>query len=75
MEYAAGGGSWDEVIPICNLVKNQKPRPEGADITIYMFMGMGLADMASAVEVLKRARANSVGIKYPHPKRSKPRLN
>jgi ornithine cyclodeaminase len=74
MEYAARAGNWDSVIPICDLVKDQKPRPEGADISIYKFMGMGLADMASAVEILKRAKAAGVGTEYPHPHRSKPRL-
>ena len=74
MEYAERAGGWDAVIPICNLVKEQKPRPEGADISIYKFMGMGLADMASAVEILKRARAEGVGTEYPHPHRSKARL-
>jgi ornithine cyclodeaminase len=74
MEYAARAGSWDAVAPICNLVKEQKPRPDGADITIYKFMGMGLADLASAVEILKRARAEGVGTDHPHPQRSKPRL-
>lgn len=74
MEYVKNGGSWDNVAPICNLVKEQKPRPSGADITIYKFMGMGLADMASASEILKRARAKGAGTEYPHPKRSHPRL-
>ncbi len=74
MEYAARAGNWDAVMPICNLVRDQKPRPEGADISIYKFMGMGLADMASAVEILKRAKAEGVGTEYPHPHRSKPRL-
>jgi ornithine cyclodeaminase len=74
MEYAARVGSWDKVIPICNLVKDQKPRPAGADITIYKFMGMGLADLASAVEIYKRAKAQGVGHEVPHPHRSKPRL-
>ena len=74
MEYAARAGSWDAVIPICDLVRDQKPRPAGADITIYKFMGMGLADIASAVEILKRARAQGVGHEVPHPHRSKPRL-
>jgi ornithine cyclodeaminase len=74
MEYAERVGSWDAVIPICNLVKEQKPRPEGADITIYKFMGMGLADMASAVEIYKRAKAQGKGHEVPHPHRSKPRL-
>ncbi|MGY9004518.1 MAG: ornithine cyclodeaminase family protein [Alphaproteobacteria bacterium] len=74
MEYAAKAGTWDHVKPICDLVKDAKPRPAGTDISIYKFMGMGLADMASAVEILKRARAEGVGTEVPHPKRSKPRL-
>ncbi len=74
MEYAARAGNWDAVMPICNLVRDQKPRPEGADISIYKFMGTGLADIASAVEILKRARDEGVGTEYPHPHRSKPRL-
>jgi ornithine cyclodeaminase len=74
IEYVDGGGSWDKVIPICNLVKDQKPRPKGADITIYKFMGMGMADMASAVEIVKRAKAKGAGTPYPHPHRSHPRL-
>lgn len=74
MEYAERVGGWDKVMPICDLVKEAKPRPAGTDISIYKFMGMGLADMASAVEILKRARAEGVGTEYPHPHRSKPRL-
>ncbi len=75
MEYAARAGNWDAVTPICNLVRDQQPRSAGTDISIYKFMGMGLADMASAVEILKRARAEGVGTEYPHPHRSKPRLS
>jgi alanine dehydrogenase len=74
IEHVRVGGSWDEVIPICNLVKERKRRPPGADITLYKFMGMGLADMASAVEIYKRAKAKGVGKDHPHPRRSHPRL-
>jgi alanine dehydrogenase len=74
IEYVEGGGSWDNVVPISTLVKEQKPRPAGADITIYKFMGMGLADMAAAVEIYKRSMAKGVGTPYPHPKRGHPRL-
>jgi ornithine cyclodeaminase/alanine dehydrogenase-like protein (mu-crystallin family) len=37
-------------------------------------MGMGIADMASAVEIYKRAKAQGVGTEYPHPHRDRPRL-
>ena len=72
--YTDGPGNWDDVIPICNLVKEQKPRPAGADLTIYKFMGMGMADLASATEIYRRAQAQGVGRQVPHPQRSKPRL-
>ena len=49
-------------------------RPKDADLTIYKFMGYGLADLASAVEIYKRALAKGVGKNYPHPKRSEPKL-
>ena len=72
--YDDGPGNWDDVIPICNLVKEQKPRPAGADLTIYKFMGMGMADLASATEIYRRALAQGVGHRVPHPHRSEPRL-
>ncbi|HEY4135319.1 MAG TPA: ornithine cyclodeaminase family protein [Alphaproteobacteria bacterium] len=74
IDFVAAGGSWDQIKPLSELVKDQKPRPAGADLTIYKFMGMGLADMASAVEVYQRAVAKKVGTDYPHPQRSQPKL-
>lgn len=70
----AANGGWDDVVPICKLVEEQKVRPADADITIYKFMGMGMADMASAVEIYRRAVDQGVGAKYPHPKRTTPQL-
>jgi ornithine cyclodeaminase/alanine dehydrogenase-like protein (mu-crystallin family) len=37
-------------------------------------MGMGLADLASAVEIYRRAVAKKVGTDYPRPHRSQPKL-
>ena len=72
--FGAANGGWDDVVPICKLVEEQKARPGDADITIYKFMGMGMADMASAVEIYRRAVDRGVGAKYPHPKRTTPNL-
>ncbi len=72
--YDSGQGSWDDVVPICKLVEAAKPRGAGADITIFKFMGMGLADMAAGTEIYRRARDLGVGTEYPHPQRSTPRL-
>lgn len=72
--YDSGAGAWDDVIPISRLVREQKPRPADADITIYKFMGMGMADMASGAEIYRRAVDRGVGTEYPHPKRAAPNL-
>jgi alanine dehydrogenase len=74
IEYVDSGGSWDRVIPICNLVKERVPRPSGADVTLYKFMGMGMADMATAVEIYRRAIAQGLGTDLPHPRRAHPKL-
>jgi ornithine cyclodeaminase len=74
IEYVDNGGRWDRVIAICQLVKRREPRPAGADLTLYKFMGMGLADMASAVEIYKRAKAQGLGVDHPHPRRTQPKL-
>ncbi len=72
--YDSGQGSWDDVVPICKLVEAAKPRPADADITIFKFMGMGLADMAAGTEIYRRALDQGVGTEYPHPQRATPRL-
>ena len=68
--YDSGAGDWDAVIPISRLVQEQNARPADADLTIYKFMGMGMADMASGVEIYRRAVDRGVGTQYPHPKRA-----
>ena len=73
-EYVDNGGHWDRVIPLCRLVKERAPRPRDADIPVYKFMGMGVADLAAAAEVYRRARAQGLGTDYPHPRRAQPQL-
>jgi ornithine cyclodeaminase len=75
MDFVASGkGSWDKIYPLNQVVYKKMTRPKDADLTIYKFMGYGLADLASATEIYKRAIAKGVGKQYPHPKRSEPKL-
>lgn len=75
MDFVASGkGKWDTIYPLNQVVFKKMTRPKDADLTIYKFMGYGLADLASATEIYKRAIAQGVGKQYPHPHRSEPKL-
>jgi alanine dehydrogenase len=60
MDYFGGGkGNWDKVFPISAVMGESRRRPEDADLTLFKAMGMGLADIAVAIEVLKRNDAHA----------------
>ena len=47
MDFVASGkGSWDKIYPLNQVVYKKMTRPKDADLTIYKFMGYGLADLA-----------------------------
>lgn len=52
--FGAGKDNWDKVVPISAVMGESRQRPEDADLTLFKAMGMGLADLAVAIEVLKR---------------------
>ena len=57
--------AWQEVRTIASVIAADETRPGGADVTLFKAMGMGLSDLALAIEVLKRARAQNKGHKVP----------
>jgi ornithine cyclodeaminase/alanine dehydrogenase-like protein (mu-crystallin family) len=69
-----GSGDWSKVRPLSELVAAKAERPEGADITLFKAMGMGLSDLALGIEILSRVRAKGGGRPIPHPKPAQPRL-
>lgn len=71
---AFGEGDWSRVKPLSELVAAKWQRPENADLTLFKAMGMGLSDLALAIEILKRVRAGGGGMPIPHPKPAQPRL-
>jgi ornithine cyclodeaminase len=69
-----GDGDWSRVRPLSELVAAKWTRPNGADLTLFKAMGMGLSDLALGIEILERVRASGGGRAFPHPKPAQPRL-
>lgn len=69
-----GDGDWSKVQPLSELVAAGSQRAKDADITLFKAMGMGLSDLALAIEVLKRVKAKGGGRAIEHPKPAQPRL-
>ena len=52
-------------LPICE----GRRRAPGADLTLFKAMGMGIADLAVAIEVLRVAEARGLGTRLPERQR------
>ncbi len=65
--FAQGlGGGWDRVQQLSQVVKASKVRPAGVDLTLYKFMGLGLADLAAGIEIYRRAQKQGKGTPREH---------
>lgn len=63
--FGSGREPWQRVQPISQVVQTGRKRPPGADLTLFKAMGMGIADIAVAIEVLKAAEARNLGQRLP----------
>jgi len=72
---AAELGDATEITPLSRIVAARRSRPPEADVTLFKAIGIGLADLAVAVEVLGRAAARGIGRRLPHPAQALPRLH
>lgn len=63
--FGAGREPWERVKPISQVIASGQRRPPGADLTLFKAMGMGIADIAVAIEVLKAAEAGGIGQTLP----------
>lgn len=73
--YDGGPGDWGDVRVLSDLVAAGDPRPAGLDLTLFKWMGVGLADLAAGIEIFGRAQSQGVGTPYPHPGRAAPDLS
>jgi len=72
--FADNEVGWGKVEAISSIIAGGKKRPPDADITLFKAMGMGLSDLALALEILNRARAKNRGHKVPDRIKIPPRL-
>ena len=73
--FGADDARWQEVKPISALVAAGAGRPEGADLTLFKAMGMGLSDLALGIAVLDRAERRGGAHCLPPRVRVPPRLS
>jgi ornithine cyclodeaminase len=72
--YGEDEAAWREVRAVAALIEDDVTRPADADLTLFKAMGMGLSDMALAVEILARAREQGLGHPLPERIKTPPRL-
>lgn len=70
-----GPGDWNDIVPLCEVVAKGQGRPAGADLTLFKWMGVGLADLAAGIEIYQRAQDRGVGRVLPHPQKVAPDLS
>ena len=69
-----GTGDWSQVQTISSLIAADQTRPASADLTLFKAVGMGLSDLALAIEVLARAYRQNKGHEVPQRVKLPPRL-
>ncbi len=72
--YGDDDSGWDNVRSISEILRDDITRPEGADITLFKAMGMGLSDLSLAIDIYQRARAEGRGHALPERIKTPPRL-
>lgn len=72
--YGDDDAAWANVRPIAALIEENVMRPQGADLTLFKAMGMGLSDMALAIDILAKARQQGLGHPVPERIKTPPRL-
>jgi len=63
----------ESVMPLSVVVADRLPRPAEETLTVFKAVGLGLADVAIAAEVLRRAQERNVGRSFAAPSRVTPR--
>jgi len=72
--YGEDDAAWAGVHSIASLIEDDIRRPDNADLTLFKAMGMGLSDMALAVDILAKAREQGLGHPVPERIKTPPRL-
>ncbi len=65
---------WRRVQSLANLVAGNGARAASDDLTLFKSLGMGISDLALAIEIYRKAVETGAGRKLPHPQKVSPRL-
>jgi ornithine cyclodeaminase len=68
--YDGQGGDWNDVFELKDIIGRGERRKPGTDLTLFKWMGVGLADLAAGIEIFRRAKAKGLGRELPHPGRA-----
>jgi ornithine cyclodeaminase len=68
------GQAWTGVVRLADSIRAGKGRPEGADVTLFKAMGMGVSDLALAIRCYRLAQDRGLGRPLPHPRRAQLRF-
>lgn len=75
IEYCGeDAGRWNSVVSLSDIVANDTGRPEGADVTLFKAMGMGISDLSVAVVAYRRAVEKGLGRRIDSPRMAAPRI-
>ena len=72
--FGADEAGWQNVRPISRVIADDLRRPANGDLTLFKAMGIGLSDLALAIEVLARVEKRGGGHKLPERVRIPPRM-
>jgi ornithine cyclodeaminase len=63
--FGSGRAPWGLVRSISQVIRDGQGRPANADLTLFKAMGMGIADLAVASEILRRCKSRGMGEALP----------
>ncbi len=66
-EVFGDGRPWSEVRTLGSLIAEGRKRDDGAGMTLFKSVGMGLSDLAIAIPAFERAREEKRGTAIPYP--------
>ena len=72
--FGSDEAAWAAVRPISQIIARDEGRPDGADLTLFKAIGMGLSDLALGIEILARAEKRGGAHRLPDRVRIPPRL-
>jgi len=72
--FGVDPAKWQRVQSLAKLIAGTGARNPGDDLTFFKSLGMGISDLALAIDIYRKAAAACLGRKFPHPEKVLPKL-